>query len=330
MPIVTLTMNPAIDIAAGADRIRPTSKTRCTPPRFDPGGGGINAARTIAALGEPVTAIFPAGGPSGRQLEELVRDAGVPMRSIPISGHTRENLAVTDNGSGDQFRFVFPGPRVTAPELHLCLSEIERAAVGSRYVVASGSLPPGVPDDLYQTLADLLRDLGVRLILDTSGAALRAVRYGVHLLKPSVRELAELTGHPLPDRKSQLAAARELILAGVCEIVVVSLGASGALAVTRYDDEWFPSLEVTVRSGIGAGDAMVGAMTVGLARGYPLDEAVRLGIAAATAALTTPGTRPGHPARIAELYQQEPETRPSCFSPAGSGSAETPVPQRRT
>ncbi|MFE3795020.1 1-phosphofructokinase family hexose kinase [Nocardia tengchongensis] len=304
MSIVTLTMNPAIDLATTAAHIAPTDKIRCTAPRFDPGGGGINVARTVAALGEPVTAIFPAGGPPGRLLEELVRDAAIPMRPVPVADHTRENFAVTATDTGEQYRFVLPGPRLTAPEVHRCLAEIERAAQECRYVVASGSLPPGVPATFYQTLADLLSDLGVPLVLDTSGAALRAVGHGVHLIKPSVRELTEFAGRPLPDRESRVAAARELVERGVSEIVVVSMGAAGTLAVTRDDARWLTSIEVPVRSGIGAGDAQVGGIVVGLARGYPLDAAVRLGIAAATAALASPGTGPGRPDRIAELFQQ--------------------------
>ncbi|MGV9665221.1 1-phosphofructokinase family hexose kinase [Nocardia niigatensis] len=304
MSIVTLTMNPAIDIATTAPSVRPTDKTRCTAPRFDPGGGGINVARTIAALDETVTAVFPAGGPPGELLMELVRGAGVPMRPVRVADNTRECFAVTASDTGEQYRFVLPGPRLTAPEVHRCLAEIERAAQDCRYVVASGSLPPGVPADFYQRLADLLTDLQVPLVLDTSGAALRAVRRGIHLVKPSVRELTEYIGRPLPDRESRVAAARELITREVSEIVVVSLGSSGTLAVTAKDDEWFPATEVAVRSGTGAGDAQVGGITVGLSRGYPLDDAVRLGIAAATAALMTPGTGPGLPARMAELFHR--------------------------
>lgn len=322
MPVVTFTMNPAIDVATGADQVRPTEKLRCAAPRFDPGGGGINAARTIAALGEAVTAIFPAGGPEGELLTRLVADAGVPARVVPIEDHTRQNVAVTEARSGNQYRFVFPGPRVTAPEQRRCLREVERAARGADFVVVSGSLPPGVPSGFYQQLADLLADLDVRLVLDTSGAALRAVRRNVFLLKPSVRELAELLGRELPGRDAQVAAARELIEAGRCEIVVLSLGAAGAVCVRRTDAEWFAPVDVPVRSGIGAGDAMVGGITAGLCRGYSLGDAVRLGIAAATAALSTPGTRPGHPARIAELFGEMRDPRSNVDSRVLGGVGE--------
>ncbi|QLY28567.1 1-phosphofructokinase family hexose kinase [Nocardia huaxiensis] len=304
MAIVTLTMNPAIDLATEVDQVWPTDKMRCAPPRFDPGGGGINVARTVAALGAEVTAVFPAGGPAGVLLEDLLRCTGVPTRPVPVASQTRQNLAVTEHNGGGQYRFVFPGARLTVPEQHRCLAEVERTAAGCEYIVASGSLPPGVPVDFYQTLADMAAELGPRLVLDTSGAALRAVRGGVYLLKPSVRELADYVGHPLPAPADRVTAARRLLDAGVSEIVVVSLGAQGAVAVHAEGTQYFDPIEVTVRSGIGAGDAMVGGMTVGLTRGLSLADAVRLGIASATAALGTSGTRPGHPARIEELFRE--------------------------
>ncbi len=181
---------------------------------------------------------------------------------------------------------------------------VERCAAGADFVVASGSLPPGVGSDFYQILADIVAAQGVRMILDTSGAALRAIGRGVFLIKPSVRELAQLVGRALPGRAEQVAAARELVTAGVAEVVIVSLGAEGALMVTADRSRWFAPIPVPVRSGIGAGDAMVGGITVGLTRCCGLEDAVRLGIAAATAALTTSGTGPGLRARILALYEE--------------------------
>jgi 6-phosphofructokinase 2 len=302
MSIVTLTMNPAVDIATRTGCVLATDKMRCAAPRFDPGGGGINVARTVQALGGYATAVFPAGGHTGRFLEDLVRATGVPARPVWVGEPTRENLSVTDIGTGNQFRFVLPGPRLTTAEQHHCLAVVEQTCVGASHLVVSGSLPPGVPAEFYRQLADLMGALGIPVILDTSGAALRELPCGVYLIKPSVRELADCVGRPLLGRPEQVRAARELIGAGAAEIVVVSLGAAGALAVTADREESFAPITVPVRSGIGAGDAMVGGLTVGLARGLDLDGAVRLGVAAATAALSTPGTSPGSRARIEQLY----------------------------
>ncbi|MCM6772406.1 1-phosphofructokinase family hexose kinase [Nocardia sp. CDC159] len=304
MSIVTLTMNPAIDLATSTPRLVPIDKMRCTTPRLDPGGGGINVARTAAVLGETVTAMFPAGGHTGRLLEQLVAEAGISMRLVPVAGLTRENISVTDMSSGAQYRFVFPGVALDADEQLRCLDEVEEIACGARFLVVSGSLPSGVAPDFFQRLADRAASWTARLVVDTSGAALRALRGGVYLLKPSVRELGDCVGRPLRDRDEQIAAARQLITEGVARIVVVSLGAEGALAVTEGSAEWFAPIREPVISGIGAGDAMVGGITVGLSRGLGLSAAVRLGIAAATAALGTPGTAPGRPEHIDELYRR--------------------------
>ncbi|MFI5719528.1 1-phosphofructokinase family hexose kinase [Nocardia sp. NPDC051750] len=300
--IVTVTMNPTIDLSTCTDRVLATEKIRCAQPRMDPGGGGINVARTVLALGEPVLAVLPAGGPTGDVLQGLLERAEVPRRVISIGGSTRESFAITENRSGRQFRFVLPGPTLTGLEWNDCLDAAVHAARSAHYVVASGSLPPGVPADFYQLLAERVAQSGCRFVLDTSGEALRRVRHSVFLMKPSARELAEYTGRELPDRESQVTAARELIAAGVSEFVVVSLGADGALAVGPDSWETLPATPVSIASAVGAGDAMVAGATVGFARGLSRTEAMQLGIAAASATLVTAGTNPGHPDVIGRLF----------------------------
>ncbi|MCX4092435.1 1-phosphofructokinase family hexose kinase [Nocardia sp. alder85J] len=318
MSVVTVTMNPAIDIATGVPQLRQTEKMRCETPRFDPGGGGINVARTVLAVGGAPTAVFPMGGHSGRLLEQLVSDAGVAVRPIPVAGWTRESFSVTDRVDDRQYRFVLPGASLSPVEQQQCLDAVATTlvATGARFLVASGSLPPDTPPDFWQRLVDQAALLGVAVAVDTSGEALRHLYGGVELLKPSVRELSDCVGRPLPDRADQIAAARQLVDAGVARIVVVSLGADGAVAVTADWSQWFPPVAETVVSGIGAGDAMVGGLVVALARGWTIDDAVRLGIAAATAALATPGTSPGRPEHIAELYRRLTE-RDADSAPAG-------------
>ena len=151
-------------------------------------------------------------------------------------------------------------------------------------------------------MGQLAHELGVRFVLDTSGVALRHVRSGVYLLKPSIRELRERVGGELRCEDDQLAAARELVTAGVSEVVVLSRGAEGALAVTADWEQWFPPVEVEVGGGVGAGDSMVAAITVGLTRGWPLRDAVRFGTAAGAAMLLTPGTQPCLRADVERLY----------------------------
>lgn len=288
--IVTLTMNPALDITVDADDIVPTEKIRCRSERYDAGGGGINVARFANVLGASVSAVFAAGGSTGARFADLVRASGVGYQQVGIRGATRQNFTVNDGRSGKQFRFVLPGPTVDGDEQAQCLDALQQAAMTAQYVVASGSLPRGASPDFYQRVATVCARVGVPLILDTSGGGLAHVRSGVFLLKPSVRELRECRGRSLDTDQEQTQAARDLINLGVTEVVLVSLGDQGALLVTASECVRFAAIPVAAVSGVGAGDAMVAGVTVGLVRGWTLARAVRYGTASAAAKLQTPGT----------------------------------------
>jgi 6-phosphofructokinase 2 len=288
--IVTLTMNPALDVSADADVVRSTEKIRCRAERYDPGGGGINVARFAHALGAPVAAVFTAGGSTGSRVIELVNAVGVSNTVIAISGDTRESFTVNERATGQQYRFVLPGPTLSLGEQRRCLDALAEAASAARFVVASGSLPPGVGPDFYQQVADICRHSGVQLILDTSGKGLQHVTSGVFLCKPSVRELRECVGRDVATEEAQLAAAHELIDRGMARVVVVSLGASGVLLATPGASRSFPAVHGLAVSGVGTGDALVAGIAVGLSRLSTVEDSVRYGIAAATAKLATPGT----------------------------------------
>ncbi len=180
-------------------------------------------------------------------------------------------------------------------EQHRCLRELRQQATSARFVVASGSLPPGVPVNFYQQVVLACRDLGALLILDTSGASLQHITSGVFLLKASERELREFVGRDLVTESEQLEAAHEIVDSGRARAVVVSLGSDGALLATATGSQRFSAVPVRGVSGVGAGDAMVSAITVGLSRGWPIDESVRFGIAAGAAMMLTPGTAPAMP-----------------------------------
>ncbi|UXA08359.1 1-phosphofructokinase family hexose kinase [Mycobacterium sp. SMC-2] len=301
--IVTLTMNPALDITTSVGVVRPTDKLRCSATRYDPGGGGINVARIAKVLGSSVLAVFPAGGSHGGLVTSLLSEAEVPFRQIPIAAQTRESFTVNETSTGQQYRFVLPGPELTVPEQEQCLDQLRVAAQSAEIVVASGSLPPGVPADFYQRVADMCRQLGVKLILDTSGGGLQHVSSGVFLLKASVRELRECVGRRLATQAEQLAAAHQLIDSGRAEVVVVSLGPYGALVATRHAGQRFSAVPMPGGSGVGAGDAMVAAITVGITHGWPLAKSVRLGIAAGAAMLMTPGTAVCERADVERLFE---------------------------
>lgn len=304
MDIVTLCMNPALDITTGTDVVRPTDKLRCAIPRYDPGGGGINVALVADVLGSAATAVFPAGGPAGELVHNLLAAEGLAVQRVRIGGSTRESFTVNETSTERQYRFVLPGPQLTIAEQTECLLQLRRTAAGAGIVVASGSLPPGVPEDFYQQVSTVCAELGAMFLLDTSGAGLAHVKSGVFLLKPSVRELRENAGADLTTEAEQVAAARDLTTRGLARHVLVSLGARGALLVGADGAQRFAAVEVPPGSGVGAGDAMLAGVAVGIARGWPMGEAVRLGIAAGAAMLLTPGTAPCTREDTERLFRQ--------------------------
>jgi 6-phosphofructokinase 2 len=301
--IVTLTMNPALDIATSTDRVVPTHKLRCSPPRYDPGGGGINVARAVHALGGEALAIFPVGGPAGEMIHHLLDQEGVCHHPIAIGGFTRESLAVEDRQSGEQFRFILPGPVVSEADQERCLDQLSAVAAEADFIVASGSLPLGVREDFYARVAQLAQMLGKRFVLDTSGAALKQAGHGIYLLKPSLRELQDLVGQEIGGPREQEKAAREVIEQGRSETVVLSLGAEGALLMAGQECERFAAVPVEARSTVGAGDSMLAGILLGLSREMPLREAVRFGLAAGAAALLGSGTELCRRSDVERLYQ---------------------------
>lgn len=304
VPVVTLTLNPALDVSTTTPRIAPAHKLRCTAARVDPGGGGINVARVIHRLGGAVRAVYPVGGATGERLRRLVDAEQLASDCVAIAGDTRESFSVLEEASGLEYRFVLPGATLADAEWQACLLRTLAAAQGA-IVVASGSLPPGVPPDTYARLARLLAPAGGRLVLDASGPALAAaLEAGVWLVKPSLRELEELVGAGLPDTAARLAACRTLIGRGSAEIVALSLGAEGALLVTAAHAWQAPAVAVPVAGTIGAGDSFVGGLLRSLTDGSPLEEALRWAMAVAAAALLSTGTALGRAEDVRRLLAQ--------------------------
>ena len=300
--VSTLTINPSIDISTAVAEVAPDRKLRCERPRLDPGGGGINVARVIHRLGGACLAFHAAGGHTGRLLCDLLDAEGVVHRPIEIEGNTREDVTVTDRARGHQYRFVMPGPRLAEGEWRRCLEVVLNATPSPDYIVASGSLPEGVPSDFYARLAREARTRRFRLVLDTSGEALRAAAAErVYLVKPNRREVEQLLGRPLSDESELRQALRQFVHDGHAEAVVVSLGAEGALLVTSATAERLPAPKVPVESRIGAGDSMVAGIVLALARGNSLRQAVLLGLAAGSATVMTPGTELCRTADVARL-----------------------------
>jgi 6-phosphofructokinase 2 len=289
--IVTVTMNPAIDKSAHVENVVPGRKLRCGPPRYEPGGGGINVSRAIHKLGGKSTALYLAGGPLGQMLSSLLDGEGIDHHPSTIHGLTRQNFTVYEESTGQQFRFGMPGPEVKENEWNQLLEKLLAYDPAPAYIVASGSLPSGVPKDFYARIASAARDMGARMIVDTSGEAFSlAVREGVYLMKPNLRELGDLGETEITEEAAQEALARRIIEKGQSDVVVVSLGAAGALLVERHGHERLRAPTVPIKSRVGAGDSMVAGLTLRLAQGDSVREAVRFGVAAGAAAVMTPGT----------------------------------------
>lgn len=289
--IVTITTNPVLDKSADIEQVVPDRKLRCRPPRFEPGGGGINVSRAIQRLGGDSLAIFTAGGPFGEMFKHLLDEEEVSSYPVQISGNTRESFTVFECASNQQFRFIMPGPKLSQGEWESCLSAVTELKPSPEYVVASGSLPPGVPEYFYGLLAEAISGSDTKLIVDTSGAELRAaVKHGVYLLKPNMRELKHLAGEEIKTEEEQERVAERLIQEGNAQVVIVSLGAAGALLVADGVSERIRAPTVQIRSKIGAGDSMVAGIVLALSRGRSLSEAARYGVAAGAAAVSTPGT----------------------------------------
>ena len=288
--IVTLTLNPAIDKSTTVKSIVPDKKLRCAEPKFEPGGGGVNVSRAIKKLGGQSTAIYLAGGYSGKHYKHLLDIDGIESCVVKIEGHTRENMIVVDESANLQYRFGMPGPRVSENEWQQCLKLLESTS-GIDYIVASGSLPEGVPDDFFGRLAAVAKKLNARLVADTSGEPLRvAMNEGVFLIKPNLGELSSLKGVEELHEEDVVAAAKEIINKGGCEVMVISMGASGAMMVTKDEVLDSPSPTVRKKSTVGAGDSMVAGMVLALSKGWSNMEVLQYGIATGTATTMNPGT----------------------------------------
>lgn len=291
-PILTLTMNPAVDVSSAVSVLEPFEKLRCSDVWHHPGGGGINVSRVIQRMGSETIAIFPCGGAMGMLLKHLLVDEGVRHLPVAIAGDTREDFSVNESSTGKQFRFILPGPVLSEAEIRKCLDTIVSRLRPGSFLVASGSLPPGMPMDFYAGLANIVSSAGARLILDTSGAPLRAAvdRGGLFLIKPSLRELDELAGKAALTAQARIKAAQQIVASRRAEFVCVSLGAEGALLVGAGCVLKASASKVEVKTTIGAGDSFLAALVWALARRATPPEALRIAVAAGTAALLVPGT----------------------------------------
>jgi 6-phosphofructokinase 2 len=301
MQLATLTMNPTIDVSFEVDRIFPTHKIRGRNERHDPGGGGINVARVFVRLGGNASCYYLSGGATGAALDGLLDLHQLVRRRIPIAGETRVSTSVFERESGHEYRFVTSGPVVAQGEWQACLDGIAKARCD--YLVASGSLPQGVPDDFYARVAAAAKQRGSRVILDSSGQGLAQGLggRGIFLVKPSIGELRSLTGDDLATEQAIAEAALAIVGRGEAEHVAVTMGRDGALLANASGLLRLPAVPVETASTVGAGDSFLAGMVHALACGRAPADAFRFGIAAGAAAALSPGTNLAHPDDIWRL-----------------------------
>ena len=290
--IYTLTLSPSLDSATMTPQIYPEGKLRCSAPVLEPGGGGINVARAITHLGGKATAIFPAGGATGEHLVALLADEQVAVDTVDAKDWTRQNLHVHVESSGEQYRFVMPGAKLTDDEFRQLEEKVLTIESGSLLVI-SGSLPPGVATENLTAQVQAALQRGIRCIVDSSGEALKAALEPgqLELVKPNQKERSARVNRELSQPDEVRTAAEELVRTGKAHRVVVSLGPQGALAVDKTGFVQVVPPPMKSQSTVGAGDSMVGAMVLKLAQGASLLEMARYGVAAGSAATINQGTR---------------------------------------
>ena len=290
MKIITITFSPCIDKTTSVRDFIPEKKLRCEVPVLEAGGGGINVSRALCKLGGTSIAIYPSGGCTGALFDRLLARDNVPVKVVRSESETRENFIVVEESSGNQYRFGVPGSVLAEHEWKELVRMIEEENEID-YIVASGSLPPGVPLDVYGKIAAIAKEKKARFIVDTSGEALKhAVNEGVFLVKPNLNELGALTGKPVANAMQIIEAAKQIIADNGCSAVVVSMGGAGAIFVSEDHAEKIQVPKVDVKSTVGAGDSMVAGIVLYLSRGKDIFEAVQYGLACGTAATLNPGT----------------------------------------
>ncbi|UQD56499.1 1-phosphofructokinase family hexose kinase [Flavobacterium sp. K5-23] len=295
MNIVTLTLNPALDKSAKVDGIIPEQKLKCHSIKYNPGGGGINISRVLNRLDVTTNCVFPFAGNCGALLNELLLKENIKPQSIPIKAWTRENLAVVDTQTKQQYRFGMPGNTLTKDEIAEIENTIEKILEPNDILVLSGGLAEEMPADYFAKLIRKFSHKNLKIVLDTSGPALKeTLKEKVYLMKPNQRELALLAGKDFLSSSEQEEFALELIQSEKAKYVVVSLGARGAFIASKEGVFYQSTPSVSVNSTIGAGDSMVAGLIYSILNNYSPEIMLKWGVACGVAATMGEGTALAH------------------------------------
>jgi len=301
--IVTVTLNPAIDKSTVTDLIQPEAKQRCSDVFNEPGGGGINVSKALKKLKAESIALFPAGGHNGEKLKSLLAAEEIPFHSIDSSVETRENWVVLESETNHQFRFTFPGKSIEEWVIKKLVDDI--LSFSPTYVVASGSLPPGLPDYFYGLIVNTANSVGAKCIVDTSGPALQALKgKNAFLIKPNISELCKMLNVDSLQNNEVADAAQQAVREGFAELIAVSMGPDGAWLVTTDEKHFASAPVVKKKSTVGAGDSMLAGITYMLQQHQPLQQVINFGVACGSAATMNEGTQLFKIEDVHKLYEQ--------------------------
>jgi 1-phosphofructokinase family hexose kinase len=280
--IITVTLNAAIDKSLSVPNFRLGQRHRTVEQTTLPGGKGVNVARTLKTLGQPVVATGFAGGATGTRIVEALTAEAILNDFVRIREESRTNTAVLDPTNGEQTEINERGPAVSEIELALFRDKLLYLARGAAIVVFAGSLPRGVDSDVYADLIRELRKLGLVVVIDTDGDPLRhAVRAEPHVVSPNILEAEELVGHEFNDDEDRVIAVREMVSLGAREAIMTV--PDGCFASVLVDGE---SVLHRVRierreavASVGAGDAFLAGYVAARYGGEPPGECLRYGVA---------------------------------------------------
>lgn len=286
--ITSVSLNPSIDRTLSVDRLDVGGLNRVRMQTDVAAGKGVNVALAAAALGEDAGCIGFMYREGGALFERRLADGGVKSDFVWCEGAVRVNVKVFDQARGEITELNSSGTPVNSVQLDAMTQLVLDHARRSACLILSGSLPPACPTDYYLTLAEAAAKENCRVFLDADGERLRAgLRARPFLIKPNRYELELLTGRTLNTMDALLNAALECVRGGV-QVVAVSMGGEGALITDGKTALRAPGMRVEVKSTVAAGDSMIAGLAAGFSRSDSLEDAFRMGVAAATVRCMTP------------------------------------------
>lgn len=296
--IVTVTLNPALDKTIYVENFRIGEVNRVIDIREDAGGKGINVSNLIISLGGDTIATGAVAGPIGDFIENQLNKLGTKHDFIHTEGNTRTNTKMVDIKNKTHTDINEPGVPLTTEVLEKVEEKIFEHTTEDGILVFSGSVPKNVEKDIYGRLIKKAKEKGIKAILDADGELLRkGIEAGPYLIKPNINELEMLYGKTFENMKETIKYAKDILKYGI-EIIVLSMGGDGCAFITNDKTYFAKALPVEVKSTVGAGDSMVAALAYAIQQKTPLEEAIKLAVAAATASISNEGTQMGSKEQI--------------------------------